>query len=476
VWVAGAALAGLAVLVRLGAFLARVNLSLDDGAYGVSVVDMREGYRPYRDLFSSQGPLHLPLLYAGDVVGLHAHVAPRLVPLLAGVASTIAAWASARRLGASPRHAFATGALTAVTGSMLWVTGPVSADGPAIAFTFAAVWAALAYRDAPGRARAVATGALLGAGLATKPMIFPVVGPLAWLLWTHRRAGDLARGGSAAVAVWFASALPWGLGRVWDQSIAFHLDKPAEGSPLSRLGKLASTLAGRDLLLLVAVGLGLASAWAVRRKGRALPRRDDLLVVAGWLAAVVVVLVAQNLLLLNHAVMAVPPLVLLFALAPPRAPALALAVAVVVPIQAFQLSDVLVPGDAPAAEASVVADLRRLPAGARAISDIPGLVWHAGLTTPRRLNDNSAARIATGRETTAFVVAGAAERETCAVAIWSFRFAERLDGLRAGLRSVGYEHVRTYGPGRELWLKARCDPGGPAGRGTGAAAPARSPG
>ena len=82
-------LAVVAAVVRLPTFLSSRTLSFDDGVYGASVVDMRRGLVPYRDLFSSQGPLHLPLLYAGDVLGLHTIDAPRLTPLVAGIVAAI---------------------------------------------------------------------------------------------------------------------------------------------------------------------------------------------------------------------------------------------------------------------------------------------------------------------------------------------------------------------------------------------------
>ncbi|MFM7212553.1 MAG: hypothetical protein ACKOYQ_11255, partial [Actinomycetota bacterium] len=63
------ALALAAVVVRLPAVLSPRHLSFDDGVYGATAVALRHGARPYRDVFSSQGPLHQPLLFAADVVG-----------------------------------------------------------------------------------------------------------------------------------------------------------------------------------------------------------------------------------------------------------------------------------------------------------------------------------------------------------------------------------------------------------------------
>ena len=64
---------------------------------------MRHGLMPYRDLFSSQGPLHYPLLYVGDLLSGRPLNGPRVVPVLSGIVCSIAVWAMARRLGSVPR-------------------------------------------------------------------------------------------------------------------------------------------------------------------------------------------------------------------------------------------------------------------------------------------------------------------------------------------------------------------------------------
>ena len=98
-----ARLALVAVVVRLPPFFVGPLLVFDDGLYGVSVVDMRHGLAPYRGVFSSQGPLHFPLLYVGDLLGFRTLDGPRVAPMLAGIAATIGVWAIARRLGATDR-------------------------------------------------------------------------------------------------------------------------------------------------------------------------------------------------------------------------------------------------------------------------------------------------------------------------------------------------------------------------------------
>jgi hypothetical protein len=456
-WRIVALIAAVAVAVRLGALFAHRHLSLDDGAYGVSTADMRHGLLPYRDLFASQGPLHFPLLFLGDALGLHAVNAPRVAPFLAGVAVALGVWAAARRLGSAPSPALIAALLAATTGSILWTTGPVSADGLAAAFTIWSVWAALVFRDSPRAGWALLSGALAGGALATKPLMFPALIAIAWWLWSRRRVTDVAWAAGGAIAVWFASAVPWGLGRVWSQSIAFHMDKHRQSGPITQLGKLTTTMLSRDLVLLGVLALVVPAVW---RKCAGQPaRRSDQIVLVVWTGVLIIVLIGQTLLLVSHIAALVLPLTLLFAIAPPPMRWLAVALIVLVPIQAYQLSDIVFPSGYRGADAEVVRALRQLPPGARAMSDIGGLVWQAGRITPPQMNDNSNARISTGRETTATVLNAAADPRTCAAVIWSFRWADELPGLRDGLRARGYSLAREWAPDRQLWLKNQCDPG-----------------
>lgn len=450
-WPVPAILALVAVAVRLPLLRSSRSLVFDDGQYGVTVVGMRHGLAPYRDLFSSQGPLHFPLLYAGDLLGGRTLHAPRTAPLVAGIAASVGVWAIARRLGAPERIARVAGLLVATTGTMLWTTGQVTGDGPAAGFVVAAVWAALVYRDDPGTLRAVVTGALFGGALAVKPLVVTAAIPIGTWLWAHRRQVHVAAAGAAATAVWFAAALPWGLGRVWRQSVTYHTGAGPEFDKWFQLRKLFSLLGERDAVLVVAVVLGLVAA--ARGVGAAHSRRGDAVVLGVWCAVVAVVLVAEKALFANHLATIVVPLVLVFAVRPPPLRWLAAALVVVVPWNLFWIRDMLRPGVYRGAEAALVHDLRALPRGARVIADDPAFVWHAGLATPRLMNDVSKKRIDQGLLTTGDVVAAARAPGTCAVVVWTFRFGSLLPGLRAGLAGAGYRLAREYAPHRELWQR-----------------------
>src|SRR5436190_11811485 len=264
-WSTPALLALAAVVVRLGALLSSKHLTFDDGNYGVSVVDMRHGLAPYADLFSSQGPLHLPLLFAGDLLALHTIDGPRVTPVLAGVAVTIAVWACARRLGARTAVAVSAALLVGTTGSMIWATAPITVDGPEGALIACAAWSALVYRDDPRLWRALLTGALAGAAIATKPLVFPALVPIAWWLGAPRRVRPAVAAGASAIFVWFAAALPWQLDRVWRQSVTYHTGPAPTYSARFQFGKLVSMLVLRDAILVAAVVLGLVAL--ARRRG-----------------------------------------------------------------------------------------------------------------------------------------------------------------------------------------------------------------
>jgi len=442
-----------ALAVRLGALLVHRDLSFDDSVYGTSIVAMRHGLVPYRDLFASQGPLFFPLLFAGDLVGLRMLNGPRVIPVLAGIVTAVALWATARRLGATPAASVVAGVFVATTGSMLWTTGPTTADGPATAFTACAAYVAVGSRIRPTISRALLAGALLGAALATKPLMFAAVAPV--MVWAARSSWRalLAIVGAAG-CVWLATALPFGLAHVWDQSIAFHFDKHGPLAPLANLGFVGRTLFDRDLLLVAAVLVGLLAArWNPSRVSRA-----DTAIIGLWLALVALVLSFERLVLVNHIVTLIIPLALLFAARPPPARWLALAAVALVPLQALQLSSIVIPVGYHGRAEQVIDQLQSLPPRAQAMSDVPGLVWQAGRTTPRFLNDPSNTRIETHRLTTATVAAAAAADTTCAVVIWSFRFGNDLPGLRAALQRDRYTLSENYAPNEQLWNKDSCEP------------------
>ena len=171
------------------------TLVVDEGVYSSAALAMRDGALPFRQVFSAQGPLHLPLVYVFDLLGGRTLDSPRLVVGRRRASSSRSR--STRSVAASARasRALLAAALVATTGSILWTTAPLTGDGPAAAFTALAVLGAFAWRDEPSSARAILTGVAMGAALAVKVLVAVAAIPigLVFVLRTWRAACATSR-------------------------------------------------------------------------------------------------------------------------------------------------------------------------------------------------------------------------------------------------------------------------------------------
>ena len=435
-------LAAIAVLLRIPAFVASRHLTYDDGFFGLSAIEMRDGVVPFRDLFSPQGPLHLPLLYLTDLVGLRTTNAPRLLPLAAGAAVTVVTYAAGRRI-ASRYGAIVAAVLVTTSGSILWTTAGIASDGPALAFAIGAVAVSFGYTRTPSSPRAIAAGALLGAGLVAKALAAPAGLVVALLLLSRRRPRDLAYAAGAAVVVALGSALPWGLGRVWDQSVVYNREASRLTSYPGAVTKALHTLVDRDPIVLVAAGLAVAMlvlahiGWV--RAGAADPPPDGPLlfrpasVLVLWLAAQFALLVYEPAFWRPHVAFLIAPLALLVALRPPPPIALLIGAAAVMPWYLSNVHPMLWPDPYSRAE-------------------------HAGadrLTVPY-FDDSSVKRIQQGQITAVKLQNAAAKPDVCGVLVWTSRYGNLDLGPR--LAQVGYEVRARYGGPRVLYEKPACRP------------------
>lgn len=450
-----AVVVGIALALRLPALLATRHLSFDDGVYGASAVAMRDGEIPFRDVFSSQGPLFLPLVWLADLAGLRTLDAPRLLALAAGAGLVAATWVAARALRLSPSAALLAAGLVVTSGSVLWITGPLTSDGPALALATAAVALALAYSRSPSARLALLAGLALGAAVSVKSLLVAAAVPVGLALLRERH--HLGTAVAAAVAVGLLTTLPFGPAAVWDQSVAYHLDAAGPRTPVANATKAASTLADRDLPLLVAIAGAAMAALAARRRPTGAPRVGF---VVAWLGATAAILLLEHPLWRNHLAHLVPSIALLVAAGADAtrarmAAALGVALALVVPYHLAHTRPILWPAAPAGAEAAARADLAALPPGAWAISDEPGLVWREGRRTPAHLVDTSVLRIESDRITAASLAAEGADPRVCAVLVWSSRFG-RLAELPALLE--GYRETRRYGGPRVLYVKEGCRP------------------
>jgi Dolichyl-phosphate-mannose-protein mannosyltransferase len=464
-WIDAAVLAAIAVLLRIPAFVASRHLTYDDGFFGLSAIEMRDGVVPFRDLFSPQGPLHLPLLYVADLVGLRTANAPRVLPLVAGAAVTVVTYAAGRRI-TSRYGAIVAALLVTTSGSILWTTAGIASDGPALAFAIGAVVVSFGYTQTPSSSRAVAAGALFGAGVVAKALAGPAGLAVALLLLSHRRPRDLAYAAGAAVVVVLGAALPWGLGRVWDQSVVYNRDASRVTSYPGAVTKALHTLVDRDPIVLVAAGLAvvmlvLARIGWVRVAGSDSPTNEPLLfrpasVLALWLAAQFALLVYEPAFWRPHVAFLIAPLALLVALRPPPVIALVIGAAVVMPSYWSNVHSMLWPDPYSRAEQAAVDALDGLPAGSLAISDEPGLLWRADRLTVPYFDDSSIKRIEEGQITAVKLQNAAAKPNVCGVLVWTSRYGNLDLGPR--LAQVGYEVTARYGGPRVLYERRACRP------------------
>ncbi len=453
-----------AVVLRLPALFATRSLVFDDGVFASSALAMRAGQQPFRDVFSSQGPVFLPLVWVADLLGFRTLDAPRLLAVASGVLLTIAVYSCGRRI-TSRGHALLAAGLVTTSGSVLWVTGPVNADGPSMALSVLAIALALRTLDhAEPRLRdAVWVGLAGGAAASIKALSVPaVVIAGVVLLLSRRRVWDAALAAAVAIGVYLATALPWGLSRVWDQSFTYHNDARRLNTRPDAAWNVVRTLWERDLPVLVALALALGMFLVTRFAGSPPVHQDDgkprlgivVAVLALWAVLVFALLVWEPALFRAHVAQLVPPLALLASLRPPPWVVLAVAAVVVACFWAIENRAILWPHGYRGSEAAVVARIRELPRDALVISDDPGLAWRAGHGPPGDFADPSFQRIEQGRITEGSVARAAASPEVCGVVVSSPQHFGRLVGLGPRLGTEGYRAER-FGD-ITLYTRTRC--------------------
>jgi len=440
-------LALVAVVIRLPAFFADRSLVFDDGVFASSALAMRAGEVPFRDVFSSQGPVFLPLLWVADLVGLRTMDAPRVLSVAAGVLVTIAVYSCARRLTTRGNALLAAGLVT-TSGSILWVTVPVNADGPSLALSVLAVAIALRYRDQPHLRTAIGLGVAAGAAVSIKALSVPAV-LIAGLivLLSHRRARDAAAAAGTALAVYVVAALPFGIGRVWDQSYTYHQESRRVNSHTGAAHKIVDTLWDRDLLVVLALALALVAfsvRYVVRRRAGKPGDRALTVVVAGlvlWIVLVFALLVWEPAMWRAHISHLVPPMALLAALRPAPWPALAVVGLVAAPFFVSNNESILWPDGYAGHDAALVHHLGRFPSDALFISDDPGWVWRSGHRPPGAFADTSYQRIDDRQITESSVAEAARAKDVCGVIASSPMHFKRLHHLAAELAPYGFTPV-----------------------------------
>jgi 4-amino-4-deoxy-L-arabinose transferase-like glycosyltransferase len=455
-WRSDAVILALAtVVIRLPAFFASKSLVFDDGVFAASARAMRNGELPFRDVFSSQGPLFLPLAWVADLVGFRTLDAPRLLSMASGVLLTIAVYACARRLTTRPNALLAAGLVT-TSGSVLWVTVPVNADGPSLALSVLAVAFALRYRDDPRLQTAVWMGLAAGAAVSIKALSVPAVviaGLIVLLSHWPRRTGvrDALVSAGIALAVYVVAALPFGIGDVWEQSYTYHQEARRVESHTGAYHKVVDTLWDRDKLVMVALALAVIAfvvRFVARRRAGKAADRALTIVVCGlllWTLLIVGLLVWEPALWRAHVAHVVPPLALLATLKPPPWKVLVVAGVLTVPFAIASNTSILWPHGYEGHEAALVRRLERFPSDVLFISDDPGLVWRSDHDAPGDFADTSYQRLDNRTITQASLVKAASAHDVCGVIVTSPTHFGRLGGLPDALAAHDYHPVQ-FGP------------------------------
>lgn len=453
----------LALILRLPAFFSERHLTFDDGVFASSALAIRDGGVPFRDVFSSQGPLFLPLVAVGDFVGFHKLNSPRVLAVVSGIAIVVGIYWTALRM-TDRLGALVAAVLAATSGSLLWVTGPLAADGPALAFAVLAVLLSLRQRDRPTYPNSVLLGLAVGATLSTKAMEAPILivvglvllAPLVAQAKQRRLAATALLQGlvvvASAAALFALISAPFGFAAVWDQSFVYRTAASTNRDIPANAAKLVSTLWDRDLvLLLFAIVTLITALWARFGSG---PRREvavdgtspavgttpsSRLLMAAWaVGSALWLIVVVSPLWRPHISAMIPPLALLIGIYRPPLRVTAVTGVLCIPLLFLQLNEIILPGPYTGTEAEVVQAIQDLPKGAWVLSDEPGLVWRAGKRTSDDLVDPSMLRVQQGRYTEDSLAEAARDPRVCAVVVRSNQRFGSFPGLPDKLENEGY--------------------------------------
>jgi hypothetical protein len=222
--------------------------------------------------------------------------------------------------------------------------------------------------------------------------------------------------------------------------------------------KIWNTLLERDVFVMIALGLAVATAVVLlvagRRPSRALV--VDVTALVLWATLVFALLVWEPAMWRAHIAHLVVPLALLAARRPPPWPVLAVALLLAVPLGIDRNSAILWPGAYSGNDAALVAELERFPAGALVISDDPGWVWRSDHRPPGGFADVSYQRIDNRQITEDSLVAAARHSDVCGVIVSSPLHFRRFHTLPGRLEAEGYE--RLHFGAKTLYRKGDCGP------------------
>lgn len=311
---AGSIVSGVGLLVLLALAIPSRLLNLeafagkfDEGIRGTQLMLMAVGYRPFREIFASQGPLSLDIFYPTYMLFGQTLGAARMAPALFSVVGVLVAAWTARHAGGLVAGA-AAGLLLTISPIFLKNSRLALVEVPALVPAMAAVGCALAYGRGGDRRWLAGAGVLMAVSLAIKPMAAPAlvaIGLAILLREPGRVRGWLTAGllfGGVLLAVLAVIVLAVGPMGVYDQMIRFRVaSRAVEGWSLKEnWAAISGEMADEQLALpVIAVAAGLLLLVTRWRVGVPL---------VAWVVASLGLLLVYSPLQFKHAVILLPPL------------------------------------------------------------------------------------------------------------------------------------------------------------------------
>ena len=460
------------LILLLAAWSRSVNLGdpsgdLDESVHAMQLLLMRQGYRPFQEIYNSQGPLMLDLLYPPYLLFGGNLAAARLAAGLYALVGIVGVYWIARQL-AGPLAAAVAALLLTLNSAYLGNSRQALAETVTLAPAILAVGAALRYSLAGRRGWLVVSGTLLGLSLLAKPLSLPAAVPIGLLILLRGRKVDLRRAlldlvllGLVLAAVVLLGLLLIGLPAVLEQMVELR-QQAREGQNWRLVDNWAILLSGlrHDQLALLPLGLlgGLTLATRTPRPG---------LPLLAWGLATLALLLTYTPLFPKHAVILVPPVAILAGAGLGLAwrarrrlrgsPGVLLALPILPLAWYLWSAPAVVRTDLRLLNLTGRSELPRFAESADAASSIaaltgpgdfvltdePRLALHAERLVPPPLADPSKTRVRARALTGPDIVAAGTTYPSKVVALWSTRF-HTLRDFRRWL-DERYQVVKLYG-------------------------------
>lgn len=412
-----------ATLFRVPIWLTNVSQTFDEGVFLASNDLVASGLVPFRDFFSSQGPLFLPMLRLSQILSFNDPRGARTLMVVAGILVAISFYFIARTYTSGFR-AMLFSLVLAASGVGILAAGPIQSEGLALGLATAGLAVLLSNTS---RWSIPLTGILLGAAVAVKSLhVLPVI-LLVVLVYVARRAWrPLGATGLIAIGTLTLATVPFGPARVWDQYVLFHLAKdntlPMGINALDGLQGLWR-LDRPTVVIMVFVA---SFALALRRDPSPSAGSDSPKWLPWtWLVLTLPLIVAFTPVApgFSRALIVVVPPILLILATIDRTP-----IQLLVGLTALALlwqpwAVDFIPGrDVSPEELAIIAEISDMAPDRRGVSDAPGLLWAAGVISSPATVDPSFARFRTGYLTNAEVEVALESEPTCVYVPISGRF------------------------------------------------------